>query len=193
MVTNKRTSIALLRANNKIKEFAVGRSTVSGTYFVKRATHGSVVRGGDGAWKIVSGRGNRLMALYSTLLDPLPEEAEEIAQSGIPADFVVLLAGLLSRSAVELALQIGISRTTLDRKVKAHDHLDFVGSDRTMRYARLLKLALDVWETEQAAREWLNTSNPFLGGVTPFDRAATDAGFRQIEDLLGQIAHGILP
>lgn len=60
-----------------------------------------------------------------------------------------------------------------------------------MRYAQLWKQAVHLWGSEEAARQWLTAPEGALGGASPVDHAATEIGSRQVEDLMGQIAHGI--
>ena len=41
------------------------------------------------------------------------------------------------------------------------------------------------------ARRWLNLPNPELNGRIPIELAETDAGAREVEDVLGRFAHGV--
>jgi putative toxin-antitoxin system antitoxin component (TIGR02293 family) len=59
-----------------------------------------------------------------------------------------------------------------------------------MRFARLLGKAVEVMGNEEAGREWLTTPAFGLGGAIPLDYAETEAGAREVENLLGRIEYG---
>ncbi|MGV3772845.1 MAG: antitoxin Xre/MbcA/ParS toxin-binding domain-containing protein, partial [Verrucomicrobiales bacterium] len=69
--------------------------------------------------------------------------------------------------------------------------LDREESDRVVRFARLFGLAVQVMESTEAARAWLNSPQYGLGGATPLDYAETEWGAREVEELLGRIEYGV--
>jgi putative toxin-antitoxin system antitoxin component (TIGR02293 family) len=81
-------------------------------------------------------------------------------------------------------------RTLSRRKVEGRLHPD--ESDRLLRAARVFAQALELFEGDaEAARRWLTSSQPALGGANPIEYAATDVGGREVEALIGRIEHGI--
>ncbi len=54
-----------------------------------------------------------------------------------------------------------------------------------------MKQAIDVFGSEEKARKWFETPLPALGGKRPFEYADTEPEAREVEDVLGRIAHGI--
>jgi putative toxin-antitoxin system antitoxin component (TIGR02293 family) len=60
-----------------------------------------------------------------------------------------------------------------------------------VRFTRPWQQAVTLWETEEAAREWLASPSIALGGAIPLEFAATEAGARMVEDTMGRIAHGL--
>jgi putative toxin-antitoxin system antitoxin component (TIGR02293 family) len=65
-------------------------------------------------------------------------------------------------------------------------------SDRLVRAARIFAQAVGLFEgDEEAARRWLTSPQPALGGSTPWDYAATEIGAREVENLIGRLEHGI--
>lgn len=85
---------------------------------------------------------------------------------------------------------LGISKATLHRR-KAGGRLGTAESDRVVRFARLMGKAVEVLESEENARRWLNSPQYGLGGAVPLDYAETEVGAREVEDLLGRIEHGV--
>lgn len=116
---------------------------------------------------------------------------EALTRQGIASAVAARLADAFAVPPSRLAVWIGLSRATLDRKLRARARLGLVESDRVVRYAQLWKQAVHLWGSEDAARAWLDAPEPALGGATPLDHAVTEIGARRVEDLLGQIAHGI--
>lgn len=78
------------------------------------------------------------------------------------------------------------------RKAKTQERLTPVESDRVYRFARIVALADDVFEDRKEALEWLNSPQFGLGGRIPFDMLQTDAGSREVEELLIRIDHGVI-
>jgi len=65
-------------------------------------------------------------------------------------------------------------------------------SDIVMRLARIQALADEVLGRRDEARAWLREPNGALGGQLPLALLDTEEGGRQVEAVLGRIAHGIV-
>lgn len=78
------------------------------------------------------------------------------------------------------------------RKASTLERLSPVESDRIYRFARIAALAEDVFEDRKEALEWLNSRQYGLGGRIPFDMLQTDAGAREVEELLIRIDYGVI-
>jgi putative toxin-antitoxin system antitoxin component (TIGR02293 family) len=137
-------------------------------------------------------RGERSTAAqFSKLIHSDDRALVELTKQGIGPDVVVHLAEKLRVTPASFVGYIGMSRATLDRKQRNRSALGLVESDRLVRYTQLWKQAVHLWGSDDAARQWLTAPEPALGGVSPIEHAATEIGARQVEDLMGQIAHGI--
>lgn len=94
--------------------------------------------------------------------------------------------------AEHVADVIGIPRRTLARR-KVEERLKPDESDRLLRLARVLGSALDLFDGDrEAAVGWLTDVNVALGGVSPLEFARTEIGAGEVENLVGQIQHGII-
>jgi putative toxin-antitoxin system antitoxin component (TIGR02293 family) len=109
---------------------------------------------------------------------------------GLPYRSLGVLAGQFAaqhRSHVE---QIVAPRSTLQRRqregVLARDE-----SERLERIARLTALAEEVWESTEAAQEFLTTAHPHLDNQVPIDLAASDLGTRRVEAVLWGLEHSL--
>lgn len=111
-------------------------------------------------------------------------------RAGLPMAEFFALRELLDATGEELAERLGMSRSTWARR-KQSGRLSVDESDRLVRYARLFGRAEQVVGASDAARDWLRTANRAFGFIAPLDYASTEAGAREIENLLGRIEHGV--
>jgi putative toxin-antitoxin system antitoxin component (TIGR02293 family) len=67
-------------------------------------------------------------------------------------------------------------------------------SERSIRQSLLLDKATRLFEGDKAAaRNWLETPCKCLGDIPPLALAETELGARAVEDLIGQLEHGVFP
>lgn len=120
-------------------------------------------------------------------------QAADRVTRGLPKGPILALKEALALTSAELAERLGVSVKTLSRVTRGHGaRLKPLPSDRLLRMARILTLARDVLEDDPQARDWLRRPQFGLGGRVPLDLLATDAGTREVEDLLWRIEYGIL-
>ncbi len=104
-------------------------------------------------------------------------------------------------SVVDKALDEGrispaeLDRLALSRKTLAHRRvLGSLTPDQSDRFSRLLRIVEETEATfgdREKAHTWLRRPTPLLDGEAPLDRLDTDIGTRQVEAMLGRIAHGL--
>ena len=111
-------------------------------------------------------------------------------RDGFPMAEFHLLQDLLRISEEELGRFLGISPATLHRRKKT-GHLETSESERVVRFARLFGLAMEVFDSKDATREWLKPDNPGTAGESPLSYADTEFGAREVENLMGRIDHGV--
>lgn len=74
---------------------------------------------------------------------------------------------------------------------KRRSRLTAAESERTERLARVIALAEYVWDSAEDAREWLTIPHPELAGQSPLQRAKSELGAREVEELLDRIFYGL--
>lgn len=119
-----------------------------------------------------------------------PGQLVEVLRVGLPVKELNDLQATLAVPMDKLVPMLGISKATLHRR-KIEGRLDQAESDRVVRYARLMGKAIEVMESEENARQWLNSSQFGLGGAVPLEYAETEVGAREVENLLGRIEYGV--
>ena len=109
---------------------------------------------------------------------------------GLPYSVVETLANAIG-SQRELAQAVGISATTLARRKRA-GRLTPAESDRTVRIARVVDMSRVLMRGDlEATKRWLTTRHDLLDGESPLQRASTETGARDLEQLVGRVRHGV--
>jgi putative toxin-antitoxin system antitoxin component (TIGR02293 family) len=135
-------------------------------------------------------------------LDPTANGAEVLAmvERRFPPSIIDSLLGLgLERSEVH---SIVLPARTLQHRRSRKESLSVEESDRVIRLLRVLRAAEAVYGSRERALDFLRRPNPRLdpvlrnvlfakGGRTPMSLLTTEVGARMVEELLGQIAHGM--
>jgi putative toxin-antitoxin system antitoxin component (TIGR02293 family) len=66
---------------------------------------------------------------------------------------------------------------------------DAATSDRSVRLARILALAVPVLESRANAIAWLREPNDALGGRSPLEAVASDQGAERVSNMLYQMGY----
>lgn len=119
------------------------------------------------------------------------EGAVARVRSGLPFSTLDEVAAAAGVGRLALARVIGLPATTLARRRKA-GLLAAEESDRLVRVARLVALVHDMMlGNGKAASRWLRDPHDLLEGESPLERASTEVGSREVEQVIGRIRHGI--
>lgn len=111
---------------------------------------------------------------------------------GLPATSVDRLVKVFGISQKDLSGIIDIPVPTLQRRKKAKQRLTTAESDRVVRIAKIRQQTIDMMHGDsQAARRWLISPKQVLGGESPLERASTEAGAAEVEQLIGRVRHGV--
>jgi len=85
----------------------------------------------------------------------------------------------------------GIPVRTQARYKKSDSILNPLVVDRLERFNRITQQAINLFEDEEEARQWLSTPKASLHNETPFEAMATDAGAKQVEQILYRAEYGV--
>lgn len=113
----------------------------------------------------------------------------DAVRAGLPVALVdeAIASGRLSVAELD--------RLALPRKTLAHrrgiGRLSPEQSDRLVRILRIIAEAETVFGAREKAATWLRRPTTALDGAAPLELLDTEVGARQVETLLGRIAHGI--
>ncbi len=111
-------------------------------------------------------------------------------KKGLPFSSFNRLQEELEVSAKTLAVATQIPERTLTRR-KQEGRLQTGESERLLRIGTLFDLAVFTFGNREHARQWFKTPKKAFGENSPLDYADTEPGAREVEDLLGRLAHGV--
>lgn len=83
-----------------------------------------------------------------------------------------------------------VAASTANRLEKARARLDPAVSERIVRMAGVARMAIEVFEDNDAAVVWMREPNRALGGVAPLDFMDTEPGAASVRLVLSAIATG---
>jgi putative toxin-antitoxin system antitoxin component (TIGR02293 family) len=135
-----------------------------------------------------------------------------LEESSAGAEVVTMVERRFETAMIERLLGLGLTRAevhsvvlparTLQHRRSRKELLTVDESDRVIRLLRVLRATEAVYGNRESALEWLRSPNPRLdpalrnvlfaqGGRTPMSLLTTEVGARMVEELLGQIEHGM--
>jgi putative toxin-antitoxin system antitoxin component (TIGR02293 family) len=119
-------------------------------------------------------------------------EMAELVVKGLPRKAARAVQQRLEMSERELALSLGVNPKTLQRQAKSEiQRLNRAQGDRLYRLARIVAFAENVFEDRDRAHFWLREPQRGLGNRVPLALLQSEAGTREVEDLLGRIEFGV--
>jgi len=117
-------------------------------------------------------------------------ETIALIREGVSTDVLVRIKEALDLTDAELARVVRIPKRTLTRR-KKDGVLRPDESERALRLFRLVRHAEAVFGSLEDACTWMQTPNLALGNESPLQFADTEPGARRVDQLLGQIEHGV--
>ena len=129
--------------------------------------------------------GRQVFGTGSARVDLLRE-----VERGLPRRAYEAVAEALELTPVEEDRLLQVSLRTRARW-KGRARLDSATSDRLVRLARILALAVLVLESRENAVAWLREPSNALGGRSPLAAVASDPGAEKVSNMLYQMEHGV--
>lgn len=125
------------------------------------------------------------------VLTPLTSmDMASMSRRGVSPSTVDKITNFMDITQKELSSILAIPERTLVRR-KGAEMLPSDESGKLVRMARVIERAEDVFEDQDAARDWLKSANASLSGETPMSMLDTEFGAEAVMDTLGRIEHGV--
>jgi putative toxin-antitoxin system antitoxin component (TIGR02293 family) len=111
-------------------------------------------------------------------------------RAGFPAVVIKDASAYLEIPATRIRSIVRLPETTAHALTKRGANLDAAVSERIWRLAEVLAMARDVFEDDNAAKEWLRTPNRSFHDTAPMDYLDTEPGAMSVRQVLNAIASG---
>ncbi|MGD9739788.1 MAG: antitoxin Xre-like helix-turn-helix domain-containing protein [Bauldia sp.] len=120
---------------------------------------------------------------------PSPFDLIKRIEAGLPVAALNRISALVAPHDAQFKYRI-VPKATYGRR-KAALKLSFEEGTRLARLARVWELALDVWQTEKDARDFLFRPHPMLEDRAPIDLViGSEIGGELVLDVLGGLKYG---
>ena len=119
----------------------------------------------------------------------LLKEIEEI-KKGLPLSYFSKLCREINLPEKRLANVVKIPVSTLATR-KKRGQFTFPESERLARIRRIYNRAVEVFQDNDLAKQWLKEPLFHLNNIAPIDFIDTELGAKEVEDLLGRIEYGV--
>ena len=116
-------------------------------------------------------------------------DLELVVQEGLPLESVDVTIEHIFPHNPAARYQI-VPRATLSRRLKNGERLSYEESEKLQRVARIFAMALDVWESDEDAQEFMAKPHPMLDDRSPFEASLSEIGAREVESILGRLLFG---
>ena len=113
-----------------------------------------------------------------------------LVRQGISASAVDAVVRVMGIGQSELSRALDIPERTLARR-KKEGVLSSDESGKMVRLAQVIERAVNVFEDERTAMNWLKSPNAALGGSSPLSLLDTELGSVAVVSTLGRIEHGV--
>ena len=128
-------------------------------------------------------------------LEPLQHKWEQAQAETLDGKAVQLspreLGLWAGRFTAEELDELVIPKRTLARRRARHEALTVEETDKALRLARISAEADRVFGDPEKSSRWLRKKSAALSGNTPLALLKSETGARAVDDLLGQIDHGM--
>ena len=116
-----------------------------------------------------------------------------LARMGLPADAYQSLIQWLGLTVAEQAQLFGVAPRSVSRLPKRKKPLNRLVSDRALRVARIGAELMYLWDSDEVhVQRWLREPNQALENETPLALMDTDAGIREVENVVNHIKYGVV-
>jgi putative toxin-antitoxin system antitoxin component (TIGR02293 family) len=114
-----------------------------------------------------------------------------LIEKGLPVQMFRGLSAKLNLAPAVLAAMVGFAPRTAARRLNSNARLKPAETERTVRIARLLCKAEDLFGGHEAAATWFNRPLEIFNEKSPLEMCRTEPGARAVEQALGRVEHGV--
>ena len=120
---------------------------------------------------------------------PNMEKIKQIRQ-GFDAVMLKTVGEYFNLPEIRVLNLMGVPKTTAHRLMKKHERLNQNDSERLYRVAMVTQMAVEVFCSDENAKEWLTKPNFALQNEAPLDMLDTEPGAEIVKRILNAIETG---
>ncbi len=117
-------------------------------------------------------------------------EAVNLIRGGFNAHMLKSASGYLGVPEKRILDVVQVPTATAHRLQKNDQNVDAGATERLYRMGIVTRMAIDVFEDAELAKEWLRRPNRTLAGEAPLDLLDTEPGAASVRQVLNAIATG---
>jgi putative toxin-antitoxin system antitoxin component (TIGR02293 family) len=111
-------------------------------------------------------------------------------REGYPAEILKAAGYFFDVPDARIQIIVQVPASTASRLQKKHAKIDSAATERIYRMGAVARMAIDVFENEASAIEWMRQPNHALGDAAPLDLMDTEPGAATVRQVLNAIATG---
>jgi putative toxin-antitoxin system antitoxin component (TIGR02293 family) len=119
--------------------------------------------------------------------EPMFKVVRSTIKEGLPREAFDRIKKAMATTTEELSLITEIPARTIARRKRFKPD----ESERIFRVASVFQKVVEMHKDLEQARKWFTTSKVALSGLTPIECCDTEAGSREVENLLGRIDESV--
>ncbi|RXZ38710.1 DUF2384 domain-containing protein [Oxalobacteraceae bacterium CAVE-383] len=117
-------------------------------------------------------------------------KAVNAIREGYPAEILKAASYYFDVPDARIQIIVQVPASTASRLQKKHAKIDSAATERIYRMGAVARMAIDVFENEASAIEWMRMPNHALGDAAPLDLMDTEPGAATVRQVLNAIATG---
>ncbi len=117
-------------------------------------------------------------------------EAVKLIRNGFSAHMLKSASGYLGVPEKRILEVVHVPTATAHRLQKNDQNVDPGATERLYRMGAVTRMAIEVFENEELAKEWLRRPNRSLANEAPLDLLDTEPGSASVRQVLNAIATG---
>ncbi|MGH8684595.1 MAG: type II RES/Xre toxin-antitoxin system antitoxin [Nitrosospira sp.] len=117
-------------------------------------------------------------------------EAVNLIREGYPAGILKSTGGFFGVPEARILKIAHVAPATAHRLQKKAARIDSAATERIYRIGKVTLMAIEVFEDDNKAIEWMRQPNPTLANTAPLDLMDTEPGAQSVQQVLNAIATG---
>lgn len=126
-----------------------------------------------------------------TLAEKPESEQIEAIEKGLPSHSLRQISAMLGLPKQRLIQRLRLAQRTVSQRERQRRPFPAEESERLLRVLRIRRILREVFTTDEAVAEWLDSPERSLAMRTPLSMLTTGIGYAKVENLALAMIHGV--